>query len=312
MPAKKSNTQIDGYNKTFPRILRELIEKNNTTIQAVANQIGITRQAVSQYCNGETQPNGETLLKIADCFGVSCDYLLRGVSAENINIEKDLGLSEKSIQLIRIFNSRKQRKLESMKNLPEMYDPGEKIGIFEIDTLNILLENSYKSGLFYDFRGLCDLDPAAAEKADEFGFIDGIHKPFWGDELYDYDFFIPAADFIRDNHGAVLSAKENYDYNKTKLLKHISECIEAVFLHDKVVDQGEKKKYEIILESRESIPVLDLPTTKEEYENWINEIGTMNFTDEDFTDEERRKEENFYELREKELRKKYVDDNKAE
>lgn len=103
MSAKKSNTQIDGYNKTFPRILRELIEKNNTTIQAVANQIGITRQAVSQYCNGETQPNGETLLKIADCFGVSCDYLLRGVSAENINIKKELGLSDKAIEILKVI-----------------------------------------------------------------------------------------------------------------------------------------------------------------------------------------------------------------
>ena len=120
MTAKKRDTSEDGYNKTFPRILRELIEKNNTTIQAVANQIGITRQAVSQYCNGETQPNGETLLKIADYFGVSCDYLLRGVSAENIEMHEQLGLSDDAIEV-----------LKAVKNI-------DKISKFEHSTCDLI------------------------------------------------------------------------------------------------------------------------------------------------------------------------------
>ena len=69
----------DNYNKPFASRLRELIAKandNKITIQSVAKSIGITRQAVSQYYNGLTQPNAETIVKIAEYFNVSTDYLL--------------------------------------------------------------------------------------------------------------------------------------------------------------------------------------------------------------------------------------------
>lgn len=64
------------YNDPFPTQLRDLIEANNTTIQAVAEVVGVSRQAVSQYCNGLTQPNADTIIKIAKHFNVSTDYLL--------------------------------------------------------------------------------------------------------------------------------------------------------------------------------------------------------------------------------------------
>lgn len=37
---------------------------------------GKTRQTVSQYCNGVSEPGYSTLVKIADHFDVSIDYLL--------------------------------------------------------------------------------------------------------------------------------------------------------------------------------------------------------------------------------------------
>ena len=69
---------IDNYNKPFPSTLRKLIERKNTTIKAVADYIGVSRQAVSQYQDGSTQPNAETVVKIADFFNVTTDYLLTG------------------------------------------------------------------------------------------------------------------------------------------------------------------------------------------------------------------------------------------
>lgn len=61
---------------SFPNIFKELIERNNTTIKAVADYVGATRQAVSQYANGKTQPNIDVIIKIAEYFEVTTDFLL--------------------------------------------------------------------------------------------------------------------------------------------------------------------------------------------------------------------------------------------
>ena len=42
-------------------ILKQLREKNNLTQEQMAEQVMVTRQAVSRWENGETQPNTDTL-----------------------------------------------------------------------------------------------------------------------------------------------------------------------------------------------------------------------------------------------------------
>lgn len=97
-------SSIDNYNKSFPSTLRKLIERKNTTIKAVADYIGVSRQAVSQYQDGSTQPNADTIVKIAEYFEVSTDYLLTGKSKhidESFNIACDItGLSSTAIRKI--------------------------------------------------------------------------------------------------------------------------------------------------------------------------------------------------------------------
>jgi transcriptional regulator with XRE-family HTH domain len=56
---------------------------------------------VSLYKNGETQPTPETLVRIADYFDVSVDYLLTGVSSQNKPIHEELGLSEEAIGMLK-------------------------------------------------------------------------------------------------------------------------------------------------------------------------------------------------------------------
>ena len=46
--------------------------------QIVADYLEITRQAYSNYENGNRAPDNETLLKLAEFFEVTVDYLLRG------------------------------------------------------------------------------------------------------------------------------------------------------------------------------------------------------------------------------------------
>ena len=100
----KKTVSIDNYNKPFPTTLRSLIERKKTTITAVADFIGVSRQAVSQYQDGSTQPNAETVVKIAEYFNVSTDYLLTGNNKdvdESFNIACDVtGLSAEAIKNI--------------------------------------------------------------------------------------------------------------------------------------------------------------------------------------------------------------------
>ena len=57
-------------------ILRQLREKNHLTQDQMAERIMVTRQAVSRWENGETQPNTETLKILSREFNISINTLL--------------------------------------------------------------------------------------------------------------------------------------------------------------------------------------------------------------------------------------------
>jgi len=105
--AKQSKPINDKYNATFPTILRALEEQHpvdgrSTTHKALAEAVGVRPQTISLYAVGETQPTPDTLLKIAQYFNVSVDYLLTGVSSQNQQANETLGLSEEAIQLLKL------------------------------------------------------------------------------------------------------------------------------------------------------------------------------------------------------------------
>lgn len=52
------------------------MRRKNITQQTLADELGVSRQSVSYYCNGQSSPDWETIAKIARYFGVSSDYLL--------------------------------------------------------------------------------------------------------------------------------------------------------------------------------------------------------------------------------------------
>ena len=57
-------------------ILKHLRENNNLTQEQLAARLMVTRQAVSRWENGETQPNTETLKLLSREFNVSINTLL--------------------------------------------------------------------------------------------------------------------------------------------------------------------------------------------------------------------------------------------
>ena len=60
----------------FPERLKDLRLEKNVTQRAIAAYLNITDTAYGFYEQGKNYPNMEVLLKIADYFGVSLDYLM--------------------------------------------------------------------------------------------------------------------------------------------------------------------------------------------------------------------------------------------
>lgn len=61
---------------TSQDVLKNLREKNNLTQEQLAARVMVTRQAVSRWENGETQPNTDTLKLLSREFNVSINTLL--------------------------------------------------------------------------------------------------------------------------------------------------------------------------------------------------------------------------------------------
>lgn len=60
----------------FSEILKILREKNGYTQKDLGTLINLSEQAVSHYENNTNSPNIDTIIKIANIFDVSIDYLL--------------------------------------------------------------------------------------------------------------------------------------------------------------------------------------------------------------------------------------------
>lgn len=101
---KKAKGNYD-YNSVFPLRLRQLCEKHGTTQQNIAEICGTQRQTVSGWMNGQNRPDILSLVKIAEHFNVSTDYLLgltdyKTTDKATVEMCKALGLSEDAIKIL--------------------------------------------------------------------------------------------------------------------------------------------------------------------------------------------------------------------
>jgi transcriptional regulator with XRE-family HTH domain len=91
-----------GYRSDFPKRLRKLLDETGTTQDKLAESVGVTRQSVAQWKDGQTKPDVHYLRKISEFFGVSCDYLIgmtdvRSLETELQAVAKFTWLSEKAL-----------------------------------------------------------------------------------------------------------------------------------------------------------------------------------------------------------------------
>lgn len=82
----------------FGERLKELRTKAGLTQRQLADKIWVTKAAICYYERSERTPSPEVLLKLANTFHVSTDYLL-GIEKKQQTLDVD-GLTEEDIELL--------------------------------------------------------------------------------------------------------------------------------------------------------------------------------------------------------------------
>lgn len=77
--------------------IRALREQANMTQSELARKLGITRSSVNAWEMGISVPSTQYLMRLAEIFQVSTDYLLGRPTTATVSVA---GLSEEDIQLV--------------------------------------------------------------------------------------------------------------------------------------------------------------------------------------------------------------------
>ena len=64
---------------SVPKRLQQLRKQKGVSQEELANEIGVSRQAVSKWESGQCLPELDNIVVLSDFFGVSTDYILKGV-----------------------------------------------------------------------------------------------------------------------------------------------------------------------------------------------------------------------------------------
>lgn len=68
-------TQTDA-NEERMNTIRALRKEKNLTMKELGKMMGVAESTISMYENGYREPDAKTLIRLADFFSVSTDYLL--------------------------------------------------------------------------------------------------------------------------------------------------------------------------------------------------------------------------------------------
>lgn len=86
------------------------------TMKDLAQRIGVSESAISQYENGKRQPGYETLIELSKIFDVSTDFLLGVEESAQPNF------SDADLDLIKIYKAAKQSDKEHINALIKAID----------------------------------------------------------------------------------------------------------------------------------------------------------------------------------------------
>ncbi len=95
---------------TFGENLKKMRTIRNMTQQEFGEKVGLSKAVVSKYENGMGYPTYDMLIRIAQYFGVTTDYMLGVSSGKTVDISKLTDSQVDTIyQLISEFNTANKR-----------------------------------------------------------------------------------------------------------------------------------------------------------------------------------------------------------
>ena len=127
--ARKTDTACKTETEIFPTRLRELlschpVSGEKTSHQKLADALGVKRQTVSYYTQGQSSPEWKNLAKIAEYFHVSTDYLLglSDVQSVSLNVRElhdKIGLSEAAANELWTLGKHSPRRIAALSRIME-------------------------------------------------------------------------------------------------------------------------------------------------------------------------------------------------
>lgn len=124
MNSNTSNAEAIG------KRIADLRQKNNLSQKELANLVHTSREVISYWENGTRDIKTASIVLLADALNTTCDYILRGVQSENIDIYRATNLSDEAISF-----------------LQQVYPP-------DVDELSFLLSSQYAEIFLLDMNSV--------------------------------------------------------------------------------------------------------------------------------------------------------------
>lgn len=138
----------------FEQTLNNLIKERKIKVKDLTVATGISRQLISDYRRGVSTPKYPVLIKLANFFGVSCDYLLTGVEPQDKREHQELNLSGAAIKKIKECDPEILPLVDKMLSDNEFYKSLSNMNIFIKRNNNFL--SAYFKASGQDFFNSCE------------------------------------------------------------------------------------------------------------------------------------------------------------
>lgn len=116
--AKRRELQIQTGNR-----LRRLREDKNISQQEMADMLGFgTQAAYGKLEGGDVALHPRQCIMLADYFGVTCDYILRGIDTENVDICMRTCLTQETVQALTIMQSDYAKTKRDLQQIQASYN----------------------------------------------------------------------------------------------------------------------------------------------------------------------------------------------
>lgn len=134
--SRREQPAYETRKETFPSRFRTLAEEKDLTQAQLADMIGVRRQTVSLYFNGQSIPDSDVLKRIAVSLDVSADWLLGLSNIRNPEILLDRNATEQEKTSVIVDVSLEYMKKFDLAQLSTIRDMGTDACVYYIQFLD--------------------------------------------------------------------------------------------------------------------------------------------------------------------------------